>query len=588
MANNEKVQDGRLRVDNVDVMISKGKREFNWLRIDANNNCNLKCTYCRVPRSTDVIPEAQIESFLNTHVASADNLQFGCGMEPTLDPRLSDLLLMASKTPAKPSKQYVVQTNGTLLHRHDHKKIKDAGLNRLSVSIDSLDPSVHLSQRGGSNINLIIRNLEQFQKNCPAVEVQFICVVTSANVDCALELATFARDFGAKRIAFRQMVYVPNHPNVVEADVLPLILPLDRFQRMKEEIVQELGDSLEMSFYDNEDLAKHRNTMRNDSYHETDADKPYQVPVMQVKPGQDLLENKKFFVIRGFMKSGTNWLCRLLNLHPDISCAGEFQWQNVAGPFVQNLDNSKLINQKPGLRHEMWMRLDRMMKECMVLANHPDAIWVGDRTPAHIAPSVILDSKIFNIIRDGRDVLISRAYHFFNYPSVFPKYAAMDDNIKRLRAFRIDPMFFIKNPDELLGCMEFVKESAYYWAEAIQRDNDSIKDLPPERVLRVFYEELHRNIESERTKLYKFLNTDPTKATELTFNTKPGFETEMPNRFLRKGQPGDWKNYMTPETIECFMNEAGEALRELGYDVETSGAGNDAKRQIPQLQHKQN
>ena len=572
MSNSEWVQDGRLRVDNVDIQIAKGKRAFNWLRIDANNNCNLKCSYCRVPRSTEMISSEQIESFLNLYVTHVHNLQFGCGMEPTLDPRLADLLLMASKTPACPDKQYVVQTNGTLLHRHDHGKFREAGLNRLSVSIDSLDPSIHRDQRGGSDINMILRNLEEFQRNCPDVEIQFICVVTSASVDGTLELAKFARDFGVRRMAFRQMVYVPNHPNVIEEEVFPLILPHDRFLDMKQQVMDEIGSSMEMSFYDNDDLAEHRNTMRNDSYHQTDADKPFHIPVVQVQPGQDLLKGKKFFVIRGFMKSGTNWLCRLLNLHPEISCAGEFQWQNVTAPFVTNLDNSKLINQKPGLRHEMWMRLDRMMKECIVLANHPDAIWVGDRTPAHIEPSVVQDSKIFNMVRDGRDVLVSRAYHFFNYPNLFPKYAEMEENKKRLRAFRLDPMFFIKNPEELLGCMEFVRESAYFWAEAILRDNQTISQLPEDGVLQVFYERLHADVDAQRQRIYEFLGVDPAAACGLSFNTKPGFEKEMPNRFLRKGQPGDWKNYMVPATTECFVDQAGEAMRALGYD--TSEAAN--------------
>ena len=566
MTESEIVQDGRFRFDNVDLMISKGIRTFNWLRIDANNNCNLKCTYCRVPRSTDVIPKEQIEKFLGSYVVSVRHLQFGCGMEPTLDPRLADLMLMSAGTPAKPTGQFVVQTNGTLLHRHDHGKMIAAGLNRLSVSIDSLDAEIHKNQRGGSDVKQIIRNLEQFQKNCPNVEIQFICVVTSANVDSALELAKFAADLGVRRMSFRQMVYVPDHPNVVEEDILPLIIPLQRFERMREQIEDEVGDSLEMSFYDNEDLAQHRKTMRKSSY-QTVADKPFHAPMLQAEPGQDILEGKKFFVVRGFMKSGTNWLCRLLNLHPDISCAGEFHWQNIAGPFVSTLEQSNLFNQKTGLRHEMWMRMDRMMKECMVLANHPDATWIGDRTPAHIAPSVVMDARIFNLIRDGRDVLISRAYHFFNFPKVFPKYAEMPENKRRLREFKLDSHFFIKNPDELLGCTEFVEESAHYWAEAITLDDNVTKDLPDGRVLRVFYEDLHRDIEQQRKRLYEFLEVDPDQAAELSFNTEPGFKKEIPNRFLRKGAVGDWKNYMTPAAMDGFLKHAGDVMEKLNYKL---------------------
>lgn len=559
------VQDGRLRVDNVELMNSKGVRNFNWLRIDANNNCNLKCTYCRVPRSDSNISEAVLSDFLNTKVASVVNLQFGCGMEPTLDPRLADLMLLASRTPAKPSGQFVVQTNGTLLHRHDHQKFNRAGLNRLSVSIDSLDPTVHRQQRGGSDVHQVIENLRQFQRHCPDVETQFICVVTSANIEGTLELARFAVEVGVKRMAFRQMVYIPNHPNVVEQDIVPLIVSNDEFYKMKDRVQNELEGALEMSFYDNDDLDQHRTAMRADSYYLKDADKPFFSEMIEHDETTDLLEGKKFFVLRGYMKSGTNWVSRLLNLHPQISCAGEFHWQTITAPFIKIIEDSNLLKQKEGLRHEMWKRLDRMMKECMVLANHPDAIWVGDRTPAHIAPSVVMDSKIFNVIRDGRDVLVSRAYHFFNNPNIFPKFAAMPENQKRLRAFKKDSQFFIKNPDELLACGSFVKESIYYWAETIHVNARETERLDPARVMIVRYEDLHQEIEGTRNKLYEFLDVEPSLAGPLAFNTRPGFEKEMPDQFLRKGAVGDWKNYMTPTSIDCINEIAGEALLDLGY-----------------------
>lgn len=561
----ELVQDGRLRVDNFDVMQAKGPRRFNWLRIDANNNCNLKCTYCRVPRSTSLIDADHLKEFLSSYVVGVENLQFGCGMEPTLDSRLADLMTMAATTPARPNNQFVVQTNGTLLHQHDHEKLANAGLNRLSVSIDSLDPKIHRDQRGGSNIEQIIRNLKSFQANCPHIEIQLICVVTSASINSTLDLARFAVDLGVKRMTFRQMVYVPNHPNVVEEDVVPLIVNYEDFDRMQQAIESEIGNAMEMSFYSNEDLAEHRKTMRSDSYFTESADKPFLSPLKNYEPDEDLLKGKRFFVLRGFMRSGTNWICRLLNLHPKISCAGEFHWQKLTGPFVEYLDNSDLVNHKEGLRHAMWMRLDRMMKECMVLANHPDAIWVGDRTPAHITPGVIQESKIFNVIRDVRDVAVSRTYHFFNHPQLFPKFAAMSENQRRVRAFRKDAQFFIKNPGELFACEEFLKETLFYWNETIHINKEKCAELSDDRYFEVRYEAVHADVDSERSRMYRFLEQDPKLAAPLGFNTNPGFEKEMPERFLRKGQVGDWINYVTQSDAHLINEYVGDTLLELGY-----------------------
>lgn len=109
------VEDGRIRIENFKFMQSQRPRVFKWLRIDANDNCNLKCTYCRIPRSSSLIDPDELKQFLQEKVISVESLQFGCGMEPTIDQRLADILEMAAQTPAKPTVRYVLQTNGTKL-----------------------------------------------------------------------------------------------------------------------------------------------------------------------------------------------------------------------------------------------------------------------------------------------------------------------------------------------------------------------------------------------------------------------------------------------------------------------------------------
>lgn len=296
-----------------------------------------------------------------------------------------------------------------------------------------------------------------------------------------------------------------------------------------------------------------------------DTDKPLHAPTIAANQSIDLLEGKRFFILRGFMKSGTNWACRVLNLHPEISCAGEFHWQKVAAAFNQNMDRSYLVNNKPGLRREMRDRLERMIKECIVLANHPNALWVGDRTPVHISPGMIRDVRIFNLIRDGRDVLISRAYHFFNNPDLFPVFSALPENERRLKAFQKNSHFFVDFPDELLACTEFVRESIDFWKKAIEVNFERTKEMDATDVMEVRYESLHSDIEGTREAMYRFLDVDPSLAGQLTFNTQPGFKKEAPDRFLRKGAVGDWKNYFSPSVEKLFMDLAGDTLESLGY-----------------------
>ena len=582
------VPDGRLRVENLEFMLSQPPRVFQWLRIDANDNCNLKCTYCRIPRSSALIGADDLKRFLTENVISTRHLQFGCGMEPTIDKRLTDLMLLASQTPANPSLRMIVQTNGTKLHNHDHAKMAKAGLKMLSVSIDSLDEDVHGFQRGGSSVKQIVTNLEEFRKNCPHVDIQFICVVTKESIGGVADVAEFAIELGVGRVAIREMMHVDGDPVADPVKVAPLIVPPGQFQAMTEELQPKISDrGTKFDFWPIESLHVNRFAMRRNAFPKerqgdwqrsriakipTDnfiraADKPVLAPLTQIDQNADLLAGKKFFVLRGFIKSGTSWAGRLLNLHPEISCAGEFHWQSVAEPFEKNIEQSKLLSEKEGLSDAMRRRFDRMMRECVVLANHSQATWVGDRTPVHIAlnASFGTDSKIINMVRDGRDVLISRAHQFYANTRIFPQLAKLPENQRRQAAFKDDPEFFIKHPSELLGCVEFVRTTIAAWSDAVNANEAAVKEVDAENYLELRYETIHADTESARVEMYNFFDVDPTLAGELAFNTQAGFDRESPREFLRKGIVGDWKNYMSPEVRSVINEIAGDTLLRLGY-----------------------
>ena len=177
-------------------------------------------------------------------------------------------------------------------------------------------------------------------------------------------------------------------------------------------------------------------------------------------------------------------------------------------------------------------RLERMMKECMVLANHPSATWVGDRSPVPIVRDQIEGAKIVSLVRDGRDVLISRAHQFFNFPNMHPQIFALPEIKKRHLAFKEDPQFFIKNRSELLACTELVKLTAQDWSNTINANEKSVENLGASQYLELRYEKIHEQTDSARVEMYNFFEVDPSLAGPLAFNTRPGFEKESPDKFL--------------------------------------------------------
>ena len=114
------------------------------------------------------------------------------------------------------------------------------------------------------------------------------------------------------------------------------------------------------------------------------------------------------------MKSGTNWLGGLLNTHHDISVVGEFHFEHVVVELDRMFKNNNIFHEVPDLPVDTRNRFDELVKSTISQAADPRATVIADRTPYSIEPVTLRGVPQISIIRDGRDVLVSRAFHLFN------------------------------------------------------------------------------------------------------------------------------------------------------------------------------
>ena len=129
------------------------RRPLHDLRISVTDRCNFRCTYC-MPREVfgadyEFMPHASLLSFEEiTRVASVA-VQLGVrkirltGGEPLLRKDIQKLVAMlaALRAPDGQPIDLTLTTNGTLLARKA-QALKDAGLRRVTVSLDALDDTL--------------------------------------------------------------------------------------------------------------------------------------------------------------------------------------------------------------------------------------------------------------------------------------------------------------------------------------------------------------------------------------------------------------------------------------------------------------
>jgi cyclic pyranopterin phosphate synthase len=118
-------------------------RKIHYLRISLTDHCNLRCVYC-MPEDMTFRPNAELmqDDELLLLVRLFANLGFDkfrlTGGEPTVRAHVVDLVREIAATPGVNSLS--MTTNGILLGKLA-EPLKKAGLQRVNVSVDTLDPA---------------------------------------------------------------------------------------------------------------------------------------------------------------------------------------------------------------------------------------------------------------------------------------------------------------------------------------------------------------------------------------------------------------------------------------------------------------
>jgi GTP 3',8-cyclase len=125
-------------------------RRLHDLRISVTDKCNFRCTYC-MPKDVfgpgyKFLPQDALLTFEEITRFAKISVELGVeklrltGGEPTLRRDLPKLIemLAALRTPSGKSLDITLTTNGSTLVKQA-RALKDAGLNRITVSLDSLE-----------------------------------------------------------------------------------------------------------------------------------------------------------------------------------------------------------------------------------------------------------------------------------------------------------------------------------------------------------------------------------------------------------------------------------------------------------------
>lgn len=133
-------------------------RSVRTLRISVTDRCNFRCVYCMPEEKLDWVPRDELLTFEEIVAVARAALRHGItgfkltGGEPLVRHDLPQLVCMLREQSA--DAELSMTTNGSLLGEYA-PDLKSSGLNRLTVSLDTLDASRFRGITRGADINAV-------------------------------------------------------------------------------------------------------------------------------------------------------------------------------------------------------------------------------------------------------------------------------------------------------------------------------------------------------------------------------------------------------------------------------------------------
>ena len=173
-------------------------RQVDYVRISVTDRCDFRCVYCMAEEMT-FLPRESIMSLEEIALVARAFVELGVsrmrltGGEPLVRRGLVDNLHHIGRL--KGLDELLITTNGSQLVRHA-KALKEAGVKRLNVSLDSLDEAKFKAMTRTGKLPQVLQGINAaIEEGFERVKINAV-VMRGSNDDEVLDLVEFARDKG--------------------------------------------------------------------------------------------------------------------------------------------------------------------------------------------------------------------------------------------------------------------------------------------------------------------------------------------------------------------------------------------------------
>jgi len=142
-------------------------REISYLRVSITDRCNYRCIYCKPEEQFEFIPHEEILRYEEIVEIIEEAVNLGItkvritGGEPLARKGIVDFIKKLRKI--KKLEDISLTTNGFFLSEYA-EKLKDAGLNRVNISLDSLQEEKYKTITRGGSLKKALKGIDSALK----------------------------------------------------------------------------------------------------------------------------------------------------------------------------------------------------------------------------------------------------------------------------------------------------------------------------------------------------------------------------------------------------------------------------------------
>jgi len=216
------------------VLVDPRGRRIDYLRISITDRCNFRCIYCQSKGPFKFLPHQEILTFEEIESIVRVGVKLGVkvvrltGGEPLLRKGIVELVARLAKTPGL--EDLSLTTNGYFLSELV-KPLKEAGLKRINLSLDTLSEEKFSELTGGFSLKKVMEGLYlSLSEGFTAVKINSVIIRGFNDEECE-ELAKLSLELPVE-VRFIEFMPVGKNSLWDESRVVPISEIKERVERL--------------------------------------------------------------------------------------------------------------------------------------------------------------------------------------------------------------------------------------------------------------------------------------------------------------------------------------------------------------------